>query len=75
MKVYLTGKVMDVISKDYEFNGKSGTSHKVVIYEDGALNNVVIQENQKDEFIGLIGTDVELQCTIFVKGSYNLKLV
>lgn len=75
MKVSVNGQVMEVVSKDYEFNGKSGTSHKVVVYEEGKLYNVVIKEDDINQFVELIGTNVNLECDIFVKGTYNLKLV
>lgn len=75
MKVSVTGQVMDVVSKEYEFNEKKGTSHKVVVYEEGKVYNIVIKEGDINQFVELIGSNVNLECDIFVKGTYNLKLV
>lgn len=74
MEVILKGKVMEVISKEYDFNGTKGISHKVCIYSDANVYQVVIPENQVSIFNDIIGDYAELRCHIYVKGSYNLRI-
>lgn len=74
MNVILEGKLIDVISKEYDFEGQKGISHKLVIYKDGKTFNVTISAKRLREFTDLIGQEVEVKCNIYIKGSYNLKI-
>lgn len=74
MEVIVNGQVMEVVSKEYDFDGSKGISHKVMIYSDSKLYQVVIPVEQKEYFNSLIGENVTLSCKIFIKGTYNLRL-
>lgn len=75
MEVVLKGKVMEVFSKEYDFNGVKGVTHKVAIYKDGKIYNVTIDQKEISQFEELKNQDVEINCKIFIKGSYNLRMV
>lgn len=75
MKVLIKGKVMEVVSKEYDYNGIKGVSNKLCIYSDSRIYQVVIPQEQVDYFNTLIGDEIEILCNIFVKGTYNLRLV
>lgn len=76
MKVILSGKVLNVFVKDYDFQGVKGTTYKLVLYseEKSQLYNVTIKKEQFEQFEELIGQAVDLECDIYIKGSYNLRL-
>ena len=42
MKVNIKGVLLDSIEKEYEFEGKKGTSYQLVIYQEGKLQHVKV---------------------------------
>lgn len=69
MKTVIRGKILDVNSKDWEFNGKKGTSYiaKLFDMEDKDIRYVKIDSNQALSLKGLVDTDnvVIFYCSIF----------
>lgn len=74
MNVELTGVVMDVVSSEYDFEGRKGVVHKVCIYSNGTLYKVGIDESSIKSYVEKVGQSVTLKCKIFIKGTYNLKI-
>lgn len=74
MKVFLSGNVLDVVSKEYEFEGRKGISNKVVIYSEGSLYHVKIKAGEINYYKELIGQAVELECNIFINGKCSLSV-
>ena len=76
MKVILSGKIINVFAKNYEFQGIKGTTHKLALYneEKNHLYNVTIKKEQFEHFQELIGQAVDLECNLYIKGSYNLRV-
>lgn len=76
MKVILSGKILNVFVKDYDFQGVKGTTYKLVLYneKENHLYNVTIKKEQFEQFQELIGQAVDLECNLYIKGSYNLRL-
>lgn len=74
MKVLIKGKVMEVISKEYDYNGVKGISNKICIYSDLRIYQIVIPQEQVSYFNELVGDEIEILCNIYVKGTYNLRL-
>jgi len=77
MKVILSGKIINVFAKSYEFQGVKGITHKLALYneEENHLYNVTIKKEQFEQFKELIGQAVDLECNLYIKGSYNLRVV
>ena len=71
MKTVINGKVLDVKSKDWEFNGKKGVSYsvKVLDIEDKEIRNLKIDSNQALDLKGLIDTEnvVKFECSAFAE--------
>ena len=71
MKTVITGKVLDVKSKDWEFNGKKGVSYsaKVLDIEDKEIRNLKIDSNQALDLRGLVDTEniVKFECSAFAE--------
>ena len=74
MKVIINGNLLDVITKEYEIDGKKGITHKLDVYCDGQLYKIAIPLEMVDSFKGLIGQAIELHCKIFVKRPYHLQI-
>lgn len=72
MKVVVEGQLMKAKKKDYEFEGKKGTSYKLDIYDGDRLETVSVSAEVYAEHKNMIGDEVSLECSIFSK-SYNLK--
>lgn len=76
MKVLLSGKIINVFARNYEFQGVKGITHKLALYneEENHLYNVTIKKEQFEQFKELIGQAVDLECNLYIKGSYNLRI-
>lgn len=74
MEVILNGQLIDVESKNYEYEGKKGISVKLCIYSDGNLYKVSVNDEQAVYYKELIGQVVSVTCKLFCKGQFNLKL-
>lgn len=71
MKTVIIGKILDVKSKDWEFNGKKGVSYsvKVLDTEDKEIRNLKIDSNQALDLKGLVDTEnvVKFECSTFAE--------
>lgn len=74
MITIVKGKVVDVLSKPWEMDGKKGISHKVAISDGVGITNIGIASEDVAMFKAMIGEFQEFDCDIFIKGSYNLKI-
>lgn len=74
MEVNISGQLMDVEKKEYDYDGKKGISYKIIIYSDGSLYKVNVNPEQYLDYEKCVGTSVNVCCSIYVRGSYNLKL-
>lgn len=72
MKVVVEGQLMKAKKKDYEFDGKKGTSYKLDVYSGDSLETVSVSAETYAEHKNMIGDEVSLECNLFAK-SYNLK--
>lgn len=72
MKILVKGQLLDLIEKEYEFEGKNGVSYQLVIYSNGELLKVKVTNEVFNEYKYLLGQEIEILCDIFVKGSYSL---
>lgn len=75
METTIIGQVLDVVSKPWEFEGKSGMSHKVQIFSDNKLIDVKIKPERIPYYKENIGNVVTVEGKIFVKGSYSISEV
>lgn len=76
MKLMLSGKILNVFVKDYDFQGVKGTTYKLALYneEENHLYTVTIKKEQFEQFQELVGQAVDLECNLYIKGSYSLRL-
>ena len=69
MKTIIRGKILDVNSKEWEFNGKKGTSYiaKIFDLEDKDIRYVKVDSTQALNLKGLVDTEniVIFYCSIF----------
>ena len=72
MKVNIKGVLLDSIEKEYEFEGKKGISYQLILYQFGKLQNIKVNKEVYDKYRYCINEELELECDIFIKGSYNL---
>ena len=72
MIVNLKGILLDAIKKEYDFNGKNGISYQLLIYCEGVLQKVKVSQETYIEYKNYINQDIELNCNLFVNGSYSL---
>lgn len=74
MITVVKGKIVDVLSKPWEMNGKTGVSHKIAVSDGNSITNIGISESDIPMFKSMIGSEEEFDCDIFIKGSYNLRI-
>lgn len=72
MIVNVKGVLLDTVAKNYEFNGKKGITYQLVIYSDGVLQKVKVDEKTYLDYKELINQELEFECNLFVNGSYSL---
>lgn len=72
MKILVKGQLLDLIEKEYEFEGKNGVSYQLVIYSNGELLKVKVNNEIFDLYKYSLGQEIEILCDIFIKGSYSL---
>lgn len=69
MKVIIRGKILDVNSKDWEFNGKKGTSYvtKVFDTEDKDIRYIKVDSSQALSLKRFVDTEniVIFYCSVF----------
>lgn len=74
MEVVVKGKLLDVLEKEYEFEGKQGISCRAVIYDNGKLEQIKVPRETVKHYRNMIGQDVDLKCSLFINGKYSLTL-
>lgn len=72
MITIIKGILVDALEKEYEFEGKKGISYQLVIYSEGNLNKVKVPQEIYKEYVYELNKEIELECNIFIKGSYSL---
>lgn len=72
MLLKIKGTLLDLIEKEYEFEGKKGISYQLVIYSEGVLQKVKVNHETFNEYKYYLNQEVELECNVFIKGSYSL---
>lgn len=69
MKIIIRGNVLDVASKEWEYNGKAGTSYLVKVFdlEDKDVRYVKVDSEQALDLKGFVDTDkiAIFYCSIF----------
>ena len=74
MEIILKGKLIDCDFEKWEFEGRSGVRFfGVVKDENKKLIQFKIEEEEFSTFQDLIGENINIICSIYVKGTYNLK--
>lgn len=72
MEILVQGKLLDVLSKEYEFEGQKGISYQLVIYQNGSMEKIKVTRETGDGFKNKVGQDISLKCKIFINGKYSL---
>lgn len=75
MEVLIKGVLMEVHSSEYDYEGKKGISRKLYIYDGGIVYKVSVDEVSANYYRDFVGSPVEVRCSLFCKGQYNLKLL
>lgn len=69
MKVIIRGKILDIKSKEWKFNGKEGISFSAKVFdvEDKEIRNVKIDSTQALNLKGLVDTEniVQFFCSVY----------
>lgn len=74
LKSVINGQLMKIEHNDYEYEGRKGVSHRLVLYCDGVLHKVSIKGEECKEYEQLIGQDIKVPVGIYIKGQFNLAL-
>lgn len=74
MEITIDGVLMDIITTDYEYEGKKGTSIKLALYHDGKLDRISIKADEIKQFAEKIGKTVSVPCKLYAK-NYNLTFI
>lgn len=74
MEILVQGKLLDVLSKEYEFEGQKGISYQLVVYQNGSMEKIKVSKDTSEHFKAKVGQDVNLKCKIFINGKYSLSL-
>lgn len=72
MQAIIQGQLMKVKKKDYEFEGKKGTSYKLDVYDGDRIESVSVSADVYSEYKDMVSESITLICSVFAK-SYNLK--
>lgn len=72
METTIYGQVLDVVTKLWEFEGKAGTTHKVLIYSENKLIEVKIKPERIQYYKDNIGNCLSVQGKIFIRGTYSI---
>lgn len=72
MLVMVKGKLLEVIGTEYEVDGKSGISYKLVVYSDGKIEKVKVKYEYVPMFTDMVGQDIEVVTKLYIKGQYSL---
>ena len=74
MEVLLKGKLLDCDFEKWEFEGKTGVRFFGTVKDE---NKKVVQfkiDEQDFSFMeSMVGQFIEVKCSLFIKGTYNLK--
>lgn len=74
MEILVQGKLLDVLNKEYEFEGQKGISYQLIVYSTGSLEKIKVTRETAEMFKPKVGQDVNLKCKIFINGKYSLSL-
>lgn len=72
MEVNIVGQLLNIVSKPWSYEGKSGVSHKLIIYSDDKLYHVKIHESRIQYYKENIGNTVSVVGKIFINGMYSI---
>lgn len=76
MEVVLKGLLLDCDFEEWTFEDKKGVRFFCTIKDENKkIVQVKIEENEFKYFKDLVGQLVSLNCKIFIKGTYSLKVV
>lgn len=71
MKTIIRGKILEIKSKDWEFNGRKGISYNAKVFDidDKEVRKLKIDNEQAMDLIGLVDTEniIEFDCSVFAE--------
>ena len=74
MEVVINGLLLDVSKNEWEYEGQKGVTFKLHVYSDGTLYKVTVPAEDVAFYEGQINQTIEITCSLYIKGTYNLKV-
>lgn len=76
MEIIVKGLLLDCDFEEWSFDDKKGTRFYCTLKDESSKKLVQFKIDEKDfsYFKELVGTIVSVNCKIYIKGSYSLKV-
>lgn len=76
MEIVVKGLLLDCDFEEWSFEDKKGIRYYCTVKDDNKrLIQFKIDETDYPYFTELVGTNITVNCKIYIKGSYSLKVV
>lgn len=74
MEVLIKGKLLDCDFENWEFEDKKGIRYFATIKDEHKkVVQIKVDEQDFPVLESMVGEIVEIKCSLFIKGTYNLK--